>query len=110
MESEKIKCNSCKCYRTVEEFDKFKTCVKCRQKRQQFKKQNRDKVLEEKKRYRDRHKEEIALKAKAYQQEVYLCPFCNYDVKKCNKYRHEKSKTHLNNVILGELEEIQKPD
>ena len=110
MESEKIKCKSCNCYRTVEEFDSFKSCAKCRQKRQAFKKQNRDKVLEEKKRYRERHKEEIALKAKAYQQETYLCPICNYDIKKYNKSRHEKTTKHLNNAILIELEALQKSD
>ena len=110
MECEKVKCNSCKCYRQIEDFESFKTCIKCRQKRQNFKKQHRDEENEKKKLYRERHRVELADKAKIYHHKLIFCEICNHEIKQENKAKHVKSVQHQNKLILKEIEDLKKID
>ena len=123
-------CKMCKKQRQWWEFsDNFKSCDDCRKKNRERNRkayqENPEPFRQKEKAYRESHKEEIAKRKKQYNEDnkekiqawkkeymklIYKCPVCNYDVKLYKKSQHEKSKTHLNNVILGELEEIQKAE
>ena len=68
-----------------------------------------DEIKERKKKYRQ--SEEGKAKIREYNQLVYHCELCDYDIKKCKKTQHEKSKNHqyflqksLNN------EKLERPD
>ena len=76
---------------------------------QKYREQNADKIRERNKQYRESERGQARLKE--YQQIVYHCELCDYDVKKYKKSQHEKSKNHqyflqksLNN------EELERPD
>ena len=117
-------CNSCNRTRQLYDFtDEYKMCNYCRNRQIRYNNENREKVKNRVKQYMENHKEQIAERKKRYNQDnkenleayrkeymkiIYHCPFCNYDVKHYKKPQHEKSKTHQNNVILKELEDLTK--
>ena len=74
----------------------------------QYRENHTEQIAECKKRYVEDNKENLEAYRKEYMKIIYHCPFCHYDVKQYKKSQYEKSKTHQNNVILKELEDLAK--
>ena len=79
--------------RTKKEWGKD-NIEKLREQRNRWYKDNRDKTLErQKKRYED-NKDKIEKHSK----QPYICITCNTTMRKGSKYKHEKTKKHINNL------------
>jgi len=74
--------------------------------RQEYYKENKEKRIIINKKYRENNKEKIKELRKKYYREnkdkVYNCEICNISIKYWNKYKHNKTIKHLNNVNIKE--------
>ena len=77
--------------------------------RQKYVEENMDEIKEKRKQYRQ--SEEGQAKIREYNQKIYHCQLRDYDIKKCKKTQHEKSKNHqyfLQKSLDGE--KLERPD
>ena len=84
MDTDKVKCSSCRTYRETTLFKEgFRTCDVCR-----------DKI----KAYKEEHREEVNEQRKLYALLTVRCEVRGCDVKRNEQAKHKRTKKHLCNV------------
>ena len=95
MNTDKVFCNSCKVNRDIVLFKEgCKACGLCRNKSNRYSENHRERLLVERKEYRERNADKI----KAYRLLTVRCEVCDCDIKRNAQAEHRKTKRHQHNL------------
>ena len=93
--TDKKQCSKCKVYQPLDNYkNECKQCNKCLENKRRYREQHKETLKQYAQQYYERKKEELSDKKK----ETLECPICKCEVRKYTMKRHEESIKHQMNI------------
>ena len=93
------KCSKCKVLQPLNRYAEGRTqCNVCLEIKRRYREKHRQELRDKQKEYYSQNKEERAEYGKQYRQQYIECNVCRVMIKQCRKTEHERTKTHIHNL------------
>ena len=92
--TDKKQCSKCKVFQPLDYKNECKQCNKCLENKRRYREQHKETLKQYAQHYYERTKEELSDKKK----ETLECPICKCEVRKYTMKRHEESIKHQMNI------------
>ena len=92
-------CSKCKVFQPMSRYLEGRTqCNVCLENKRRYREKHRQELRDKQKEYYIQNKEERVEYNKVYRQQYIECSACKVMIKRCKKSEHERTKTHIHNL------------